>query len=159
MTLSAGIAKLQRDCQRGQQSIRRSMQLVLLRTSLNSVALNSVARAVGEWLEISATQDCMERFTAGQTACVTNTTAIRKPTVQRYPTRYAYTSISSKQQLAFRARALPILPAWASAAREGFCQLNKELYRDPDLKLLHILHNGLRYLQRLCVNSPELNVA
>ena len=54
MTLSATIAKLQRDCQRGQQSIRRSMQLVLLRTSLNSVA-----RAVGEWLEISAAQDCM----------------------------------------------------------------------------------------------------
>ena len=54
MTLNAGITKLQRDCQRGQQSIGSSMQLVLLRTSLNSVA-----RAVGEWLGISAAQDCM----------------------------------------------------------------------------------------------------
>ena len=54
MTLSAGIAKLQRHCQRGQQSIRRFMQLVQLRTSLNSVA-----RAVGEWFEISAAQDGM----------------------------------------------------------------------------------------------------
>ena len=37
-----------------------------------------------------------------------------------------------KKQLAFRARAFPILPSWASAAREGFCQLNKELYHDSD---------------------------
>ena len=56
MTLSAGIAKLQRHCQRGQQSVRRYTQLVLLRT-INS--LNSVARAVREWLGISAAQDGM----------------------------------------------------------------------------------------------------
>ena len=56
MTLSAGIGKLQRHCQRGQQSVRRYTQLVLLRT-INS--LNSVARAVREWLGISAAQDGM----------------------------------------------------------------------------------------------------
>ena len=47
-----------------------------------------------------------------------------------------------KQQLALRARAFPILPALAPAAREGFGQQNKELYHGSDLKQSHILHSG-----------------
>ena len=40
--------------------------------------MNLVARAVGEWFEISAAQDCMYGYTAWQTGCVTNTTALKK---------------------------------------------------------------------------------
>ena len=56
-----------------------------------------------------------------------------------------------KQQLALRAHAFPILTAWTSGARKGFYQQNKELYHGSNLKLSHILHNALRYLQRLYV--------